>query len=79
VIGLPDDKWGERVHAVVVSKAGKAIGPDALMDWCKPLLAGYKRPRSVTLAAPDDLPRTATGKVQHRLLRQRMIDKGDTG
>ncbi len=49
------------------------------MDWCKPLLAGYKRPRSVTLAAPDDLPRTATGKVQHRLLRQRMIDKGDTG
>lgn len=79
VIGLPDDKWGERVHAVVVSRTGTAIGPDALIDWCKPLLAGYKRPRSVTLAAPDDLPRTATGKVQHRLLRQRMIDKGSTG
>jgi acyl-CoA synthetase (AMP-forming)/AMP-acid ligase II len=77
VIGLPDDKWGERVHAVVVPKKGTDLAPDALMEWCKPLLAGYKRPRSVTLAAPDDLPRTATGKVQHRLLRQKMIDKGD--
>jgi acyl-CoA synthetase (AMP-forming)/AMP-acid ligase II len=74
VIGLPDSKWGERVHAVIVSKKGAAIMPDALMEWCKPLLAGYKRPRSVTVAAPEDLPRTATGKVQHRLLRQRMID-----
>ena len=47
------------------------------MEWSKPFLAGYKRPRSVTLAASDDLPRTATGKIQHRLLRQKMIDRGD--
>jgi fatty-acyl-CoA synthase len=77
VVGLPDFKWGERVHAVVVPKEGAVIEPGALMEWCKPRLAGYKRPRSVTIAAPDDLPRTATGKVQHRLLRQRIIDKGD--
>jgi fatty-acyl-CoA synthase len=77
VVGLPDPKWGERVHAVVVPREGVAIEPDALMEWCKPHLAGYKRPRSVTIAAPDDLPRTATGKVQHRLLRQRIIDKGE--
>jgi fatty-acyl-CoA synthase len=79
VVGLPDDKWGERVHAVVVSRKDAAIEPEALVEWCKPLLAGYKRPRSVTVAAPDDLPRTATGKVQHRLLRQRIIEKQDGG
>ncbi|EWY40765.1 long-chain fatty acid--CoA ligase [Skermanella stibiiresistens SB22] len=79
VIGLPDLKWGERVHAVVVPRDGATIDPGALIDWCKPHLAGYKRPRSVMIAAADDLPRTATGKVQHRLLRQRIIDKGEGG
>ena len=69
VIGLPDDKWGERVHGVVVLHEGATVDAAALIDWCKPRLAGYKRPRSVTFLGEDEMPRTATGKVLHRVLR----------
>ncbi len=78
VIGLPDPLWGECVHAVVVPREGVAAVPAALLEWCRPRLAGYKRPRALTIAATEDLPRTVTGKVQHRLLRQRLID-GSSG
>jgi acyl-CoA synthetase (AMP-forming)/AMP-acid ligase II len=71
VIGLPHDKWGESVHAIVVLHAGRAIGEDALLDWCKDKIAGYKRPRSIAFMREEDVPRTATGKIQHRALRDR--------
>jgi acyl-CoA synthetase (AMP-forming)/AMP-acid ligase II len=75
VIGLPDPKWGERVHAVVVPAAGATVDPEELIAWCRPRLAGFKRPRSVTVMAAEDIPRTATGKIQHRLLRQKLIEQ----
>ena len=71
VIGLPHDKWGESVHAIVVLHAGRAVGEDALLDWCKDKIAGYKRPRSIAFMREEDVPRTATGKIQHRALRDR--------
>jgi acyl-CoA synthetase (AMP-forming)/AMP-acid ligase II len=70
VIGVPHEKWGEAVHAVVVLHDGVAASPDELVDWCRDRLAGYKRPRSVKFIADADMPRTATGKIQHRLLRR---------
>jgi len=70
VIGVPHEKWGEAVHAVVVLHDGEAASPDELVDWCRDRLAGYKRPRSVEFIADADMPRTATGKIQHRLLRR---------
>jgi acyl-CoA synthetase (AMP-forming)/AMP-acid ligase II len=71
VIGLPDEKWGERVHAVIVLKADILASEDEILDWCRDKLAGYKRPRSITFMKDDDMPRTATGKILHRTLRQK--------
>ena len=74
VVGLPDEKWGERVHAVVVLRRGAEATGAELVEWCRPRLAGFKRPRSVTFMAADDMPRTATGKVLHRVLRAMLTD-----
>jgi acyl-CoA synthetase (AMP-forming)/AMP-acid ligase II len=69
VIGLPDTTWGERVHAVIVSRAGATATEAEIIEWCRSRIAGYKRPRSVAFIRDDEIPRTATGKIQHRLLR----------
>jgi fatty-acyl-CoA synthase len=69
VIGVVDAKWGERVHAVIIPRDGEAPTPDEIIDWCKDRIAGYKRPRSVSIIREDDMPRTATGKILHRVLR----------
>jgi len=76
VIGLPDAKWGERVHAVVILHDGAAAREDELSDWCKQRIAGYKRPRSFSFIAEQEMPRTATGKILHRVLRQRFGNNG---
>jgi acyl-CoA synthetase (AMP-forming)/AMP-acid ligase II len=76
VIGVPDEKWGEAVHAVVVPQNGCAIAEAELLDWCKDKIAGYKRPRSITFMREEDVPRTATGKIQHRVLRDRLAQQG---
>jgi fatty-acyl-CoA synthase len=75
VIGMPDAKWGERVHAVVVARAGAAVTEAELVAWCRDRIAGYKRPRSVAFIRDDDMPRTATGKVLHRVLRARFSER----
>lgn len=72
VIGLPDDQWGERVHAVVVLHDGAGTSADQLRDYVKESIAGYKAPRSVEFI--DALPRTPTGKVLKRELRDRSLD-----
>lgn len=69
VIGLPDDKWGERVHAVIIAHEPDSATEVEILEWCKGRIAGYKRPRSVSFILEEDMPRTATGKIQHRELR----------
>jgi fatty-acyl-CoA synthase len=69
VIGLADPTWGERVHAVIVPHDGTAPTEVEIIEWCRSRIAGYKRPRSVCFIGDDEMPRTATGKIQHRLLR----------
>jgi fatty-acyl-CoA synthase len=71
VIGLPHEKWGESVHAVIIAREGSTVTTQELLDWCKTRMAGYKRPQSVALIRDDEMPRTATGKVLHRVLRER--------
>jgi fatty-acyl-CoA synthase len=71
VIGLPDAKWGERVHAVIVLHDGAALQESDLTEWSKDRMAGYKRPRSYAFLAEHEMPRNATGKVLHRELKAR--------
>jgi acyl-CoA synthetase (AMP-forming)/AMP-acid ligase II len=67
VIGVPDDEWGERVHAVVVPKPGRSLDPVELDAFVAGRLAGFKRPRSWDVRT--ELPRTESGKLLKRVLR----------
>ena len=73
VIGVPHEKWGETVKAVVVLHPGQSVDEVELREWCRQRLAGYKCPTSVDFIAEVEMPRTATGKIVHRHLRQRYI------
>ena len=75
VIGRPDAKWGELVEAVVVRRAETQISGDDLIAWARPKLAGFKRPRQVTFIEPDQMPRNATGKILHRVLREQLAGR----
>jgi fatty-acyl-CoA synthase len=69
VIGVPDDKWGETIKAVVVLAPGVAdVDEAAVIAHCKQKMAGYKSPTSVEFV--EAIPRTATGKVQKFKLRE---------
>jgi len=74
VIGVPDELWGERVHAVVVTKEEEKVTAQELMDFCKDKLAGYKRPRSIDFV--NELPKSATGKILRRKVREPYWSKG---
>lgn len=69
VIGVPDEKWGEAVKAVVQLKPGEAIAPEVLLAWCRERLGGTKTPKS--LEVWPDLPRSAVGKVLKKTIRER--------
>jgi acyl-CoA synthetase (AMP-forming)/AMP-acid ligase II len=69
VIGLPDEDWGERVHAVVVLAEGQTTDAQQLREHSKSRIAGYKAPRSVDFV--DALPLSGAGKVLKRDLRER--------
>jgi acyl-CoA synthetase (AMP-forming)/AMP-acid ligase II len=68
VIGVPSEKWGETIKALVVLAEGASADEAELIAWCKDKAAGYKAPTSVEFR--DELARTATGKLQKFKLRQ---------
>ncbi|MFE1599040.1 class I adenylate-forming enzyme family protein [Methylobacterium sp. ID0610] len=76
VVGLPDETWGERVHAVIVLREGATADAAQILEWTRERLAGHKRPRSVSFLADADMPRTATGKTLHRKLKERLVGEG---
>jgi long-chain acyl-CoA synthetase len=69
VIGVPDPKWGERVHAIVRLKDGAPASADDLIEHCKTLIAGYKCPRSVEIRI-EPLPLSGAGKILKTELRK---------
>ena len=69
VIAVPDAKWGERVVAIVIPKGD--IDETTIKTYCQDKLAGFKRPKQVFLIKEDEMPRTPTGKILHRFLRER--------
>jgi long-chain acyl-CoA synthetase len=68
VFGIPDQRWGEAVHAVVVPREGAQPSEDALIAHCRTQIAGYKVPRSIGFQA-EPLPKSGPGKVLKRELR----------
>ena len=70
VIGVKDEEWGQQVRAIVRLKKGKTATESEIIDFCRPRLAGFKRPTSVVLVK-EELPKTSTGKVLRRKLRQK--------
>lgn len=80
VIGVPDDKWGERVAGVVILK--RPVEEQALIDHCRGRIAGYKIPKQIFFIDATEMPRNTTGKILHRELRRRFSGghgKSETG
>jgi acyl-CoA synthetase (AMP-forming)/AMP-acid ligase II len=75
VIGLPHEKWGEQVVAVVIPRKKSKLNEKKVREYCKDKIAGYKRPKTVIFIKDEEMPRTPTGKILHRKLRERYNSK----
>lgn len=71
VVGIKDDTWGEKVVALVETKAGATLQVDSILSHCGARLARYKGPKEIKFGA---LPRTASGKVQRAIVRERFLN-----
>lgn len=70
VFGIPDEKWGELVAAVIVLRPGTTLSADELIQYCKKRVASYKVPRHIEFLA-DELPKSGSGKILKRVLREK--------
>lgn len=69
VYGIPDEKWGEAVHATVVPRAEHSnVAPEAILEYCREQIAGYKVPKGIAIRQ-EALPKSGPGKVLKRELR----------
>jgi acyl-CoA synthetase (AMP-forming)/AMP-acid ligase II len=75
VIGLHDEKWGERVTAVIVPKSKAKIDEKMIKEYCRGRMAGYKCPKQAIFIDDNEMPRTPTGKILHRIIRERYNTK----
>jgi len=75
IIGLPHNKWGEQVTAVVVPRKSAKIKEKTIIDYCKDKMAAYKRPKKVIFIEDEEMPRSPTGKILHRVLRECYTNK----
>lgn len=69
VIGVPSEKWGEDVKAIIALKSGFKATEEEVIEFCKDRLAGYKKPKSVEFM--DELPKTGSGKIYKKALRDK--------
>ena len=75
VVGVADNKWGERVEAAVVLRENAEVTAQDLIDWTQDKLAGFKRPRNIIFLSPEEMPRNTTGKILHRMLRDMLAER----
>jgi acyl-CoA synthetase (AMP-forming)/AMP-acid ligase II len=72
IVGLPHERWGEGVTAFVIPlDPDNPPAEEEIIDFCRGKMAGYKRPQAVYLISREEMPRTGSGKVLHRALRER--------
>jgi long-chain acyl-CoA synthetase len=72
VFGVPDEKWGEAVHAIVVLHPDTTVSGDQLRTHCRELIAGYKVPKAIEISS-EPLPKSGPGKILKRVLRDRYL------
>jgi acyl-CoA synthetase (AMP-forming)/AMP-acid ligase II len=77
VIGVPDETWGEAVHAFVVLHGGTSLADTELLAYCRTQLPGYKTPKALHFLG--DLPRTGIGKISRREVREQYLRTRDGG
>jgi acyl-CoA synthetase (AMP-forming)/AMP-acid ligase II len=76
IIGLPDDKWGESVTAVIIpNDPNNPPEEKEIISFCKEKIAAYKRPKEVRFISDEEMPRTGSGKIRHRVLRMHQVSK----
>lgn len=71
VIGVPHEKWGEQVTAVIVLHEGQTATAEEISTFCRGKIAGFKIPKNIIFIRDDEMPRSGTGKILHRLLREK--------
>jgi fatty-acyl-CoA synthase len=71
VIGVPHEKWGETVLAVIVLHEGQAATAEEITAFCRGKIAGFKIPKNVAFIKEEEMPKTPTGKILHRVLREK--------
>jgi len=69
VVGVPDSKWGEAPRAVIVARSGTSVNEEEIIQFCRERMAHFKVPKGVDFV--DAIPKTATGKTQKFLLREK--------
>lgn len=72
VLGLPSEKWGEEVTAIVALRDGATASPDELAAFARQTLAGFKVPKSFRFVPYEDMPINYSGKILKRELRERL-------
>ncbi len=77
VVGIPDERFGERVAAVVQARPDRSPSVEDLIDHCRTMVAGYKVPRTVKFV--DEVPLTAVGKPDHRAARELLVNETAQG
>jgi len=76
IVGLPHTKWGETVTAFVIAQdPGNPPTEKEIKDFCKGKMAAFKQPTAVYFIPQEEMPRTGSGKVIHRVLRERYADR----
>jgi acyl-CoA synthetase (AMP-forming)/AMP-acid ligase II len=71
VIGVPHEKWGEQLTAVIVLHGGQTATPEEITGYCKGKIAGFKVPKNIYFIKDDEMPRSGAGKILHRMLREK--------
>jgi acyl-CoA synthetase (AMP-forming)/AMP-acid ligase II len=77
VIGVPHEKWGESVTAIVVLNEGQTATAEEITVYCRDRIAAYKVPKSIIFVEDADMPRASNGRVLHRVLRERYGKQSD--